>query len=115
MQRGVLLVQTAPVPGREPDFDHWYNTVHVPQILQTPGFVAGTRFRAVTAPGASPLGADDWRPYLALYEIAAPDLAASHAALLDRMRAGELASSDVISTGLPYRSQLFEQIFRARA
>jgi hypothetical protein len=114
MQRGVLLVQTAPVPGREQDFDRWYNTVHVPQILQTPGFVAGTRFRAVTAPGASPLAADDWRPYLAVYEIAAPDLAASHAALLGRMRAGELARSDVISAELPYRSQLFERVFHAR-
>jgi hypothetical protein len=86
--------------------------VHIPEILATPGFVHGARFRRVDAPGTDAGGiADDWRSYLAIYEIRAENLAQAHGQLLDRMQSGQLSRSDVFSTTAPYRSQLFERVF----
>jgi hypothetical protein len=112
MASGILVVQTDPKPGRERDFDDWYNTVHMPEILATPGFVSGARYRHVTSP-PSPGGRDDWRTYLAIYEVVADDLGAAYGGLLGRMHAGELSRSDVLSDASPYRSQFFERIFSA--
>jgi len=112
LQSGVLIVQTDPAAGREADFQSWYDGVHIPEILATPGFVHGTRFRRVDAPSTGAGGiADDWRSYLAIYEIRAENLTQAHGQLLDRMQSGQLSRADVFSTTAPYRSQLFERVF----
>lgn len=43
--QGVLLVFSDPVPGREEEFDRWYDEVHVPEVLAVPGVVAAQRYR----------------------------------------------------------------------
>lgn len=32
-------------PGREADFDRWYDDVHLPEVLEVPGIVHGQKFR----------------------------------------------------------------------
>lgn len=39
-----LLVHSNPVEGREDEYNEWYNTVHIPEILGVPGFVAAQRY-----------------------------------------------------------------------
>lgn len=110
MQRGILAVQTDPKTGEENKFNAWYDQAHVPEILSTEGFILGRRFRAIQAPGAN--STSDWSRYLAIYDIASPDIAASYQSLLERYRSGTMTAGDYVSVDPPYRAQLFEEILR---
>ncbi|WP_345634669.1 DUF4286 family protein [Rugosimonospora acidiphila] len=71
MTRYLQIVQTSPSPGSEEEFNEWYDTVHVPEVLRMPGFISGQRFRLVDAdPSEGPR-------YLAVYEIESDDIAAT--------------------------------------
>lgn len=65
-----LVVLTKSVPGREAEFEAWYDTQHLPDLLRVPGVVSARRFRVrkVTSPTEAP----SWMS-LALYEIEADD------------------------------------------
>jgi hypothetical protein len=71
----IQTVLTAPVAGREDEFNRWYDDTHLPEMLQVPGFVAGRRY-ALTGVGAA-----DRPRFLAVYEIETDDLAATLQAL----------------------------------
>jgi hypothetical protein len=110
MEHGVMIVQASPEPGREREFERFYNDVHVPEILATPGFVRARRYRTLLSPRFPASPADEWRSHLAVYDIAAESLADSYSTLLERMTSGQLTWADVFSSDAPYRSQVFEQI-----
>jgi antibiotic biosynthesis monooxygenase (ABM) superfamily enzyme len=58
-ESGLLAVWTDVAPEAEAEFNEWYNTEHIPQLLGVPGFLSGRRYQAV-----------DGKPkYLALYEL----------------------------------------------
>jgi hypothetical protein len=59
-----------PVPGREDEFNRWYDTDHLVHGVLTPGMLAGQRF--CRADGPWPAGKHD---YLAIWEIDDPALA----------------------------------------
>lgn len=40
----VMLVFTNPVVDREDEFNEWYDTTHVPDVLAVPGVVAAQRY-----------------------------------------------------------------------
>ncbi len=40
----LLLVFTNAAEGREPEFHEWYDTVHVPEVLDVPGVVSAQRY-----------------------------------------------------------------------
>ncbi|NED90919.1 hypothetical protein G3I76_63920, partial [Streptomyces sp. SID11233] len=48
MSKHVLLVFTDPQPGREEEFNAWYDEVHLPDVLGVPGYTAAQRFVART-------------------------------------------------------------------
>ena len=57
---GLLVVWTDIAPEFEDEFNRWYDTEHVPQLLGVPGFLSGVRYQAV-----------EGKPkYLAIYELA---------------------------------------------
>ena len=113
MARGVLLVQSDPRSGREGDFDQFYDRVHIPEILETPGFRRGRRLRAVRSDRLPHRPEGEWRSNLAIYDVVSDDLIGAYAGLIDRMTQGSLTSSDVFSDVNPYRAQLFEEVFEA--
>ena len=84
----IQTVVTAPVVGREDEFNRWYEDTHLPEVLQVPGFVAGRRY-ALTGPWAA-----DGPRFLAVYEIETEDLAATLAAL--RAAAPTMTASDAM-------------------
>jgi hypothetical protein len=46
MAKAKLIVFTSPADAQaEEVFNEWYNTVHVPQLLELPGFVAARRYK----------------------------------------------------------------------
>jgi hypothetical protein len=57
--QGLLAVWTDIAPEAEREFNEWYNTEHVPQLLGVPGFLSGRRYQAVEGEPR----------YLALYEL----------------------------------------------
>jgi hypothetical protein len=112
MERGILAVQTEAIPGSDAAFNAWYDEVHVPEILRTPGFEAARRYRVRQSPLAGARDAGEWTTYLAIYEIAG-GVVDAHTELLQRVAAGELTPSDLVAPRA-YRSQLFEQIAERR-
>lgn len=59
MSRGIMLVEAKCASPAELDaFNHWYDAVHIPEILSVDGFVSARRFLAA-----------DGETYVAVYEI----------------------------------------------
>ena len=54
-------------PSREEDFNRWYDTVHVPDVLKTPGALRATRFKNDEPQEGH------WK-YLAIYEVETEDI-----------------------------------------
>lgn len=70
MTRAILVVHTEPVSDQRADeFNDWYDTVHIPQVIETvPGITAARRYLASPSGPFHPA-----QPYLAIYEIDADD------------------------------------------
>ena len=66
MTRHLLMVSSRALPGRESDYDRWYEEVHAGEVLALPGFVACERFRRLAEDG----GAGE---FVALYEVETDD------------------------------------------
>ncbi len=48
MSKWALVVETnCADPTREAEFKEWYDKIHIPDILESPGFVKGTRYEFV--------------------------------------------------------------------
>lgn len=59
----ILFTEMSPDMDWEDDFNHWYDTHHIPVRAAVPGFVSAQRYK------------DPDRPtYLAVYEITAPEV-----------------------------------------
>jgi hypothetical protein len=66
MVRHVWMVSAAAKPGREAEFNDFYDRQHIPDVLKSPGFLSCRRLRVLGEPG--PAG-----KYVALYEIESDD------------------------------------------
>jgi len=55
-------------PSREKEFNKWYDTVHLPDILETPGFVRAMRYENTDT-------SDGKGKFVAMYEIESDDMA----------------------------------------
>jgi hypothetical protein len=67
MRKSIYMVFTEPIPGREDEFNDWYEREHIPDVLRVKGIVAATRYemnplmpRSEAFPPAR---------YLAIYEL----------------------------------------------
>ena len=64
MARYILVVESnCTDPARETEFNEWYDKIHLPDVLETPGFVRATRY-VNNEPVAAGKG-----KFLATYEI----------------------------------------------
>jgi hypothetical protein len=89
----VMVVLANPRPGREAEFNAWYDAQHMPQVLQTPGFVSAQRFAlAAQPPGDGPV----WR-YCSTYRVEADDPQAALDALMARFASGQLTPTDAMA------------------
>lgn len=76
MPRGIWLVYTTPVAGREDEFNDWYDRVHLPDLLATPGVVGARRVVLSEVQARTAVSPPRGDQYLALYELDADDLGA---------------------------------------
>jgi hypothetical protein len=90
--RWLLAVLTDVVdPSRETEFNVWYNEIHLPDIMQMPGFIRATRYENAD-PDAGP------GKFLAAYEIESEDIEKTLAEL--RRRVAKLKKQGRISDSL---------------
>lgn len=90
MNKHILLVFTNPRPGREGEFNAWYEAVHLPEVLQVAGFAAAQRFVARTGLR----GEEPEHRHLAVYEVEAQDLPDAMSAL--KRAAASMDMSDAL-------------------
>ena len=88
---GIFLVYTDIDPQHEAEFNDWYNTEHLPELLAVPGILAAARYEAVKG----------GPKYLAVYEIESTDVLQTPA-FKNRPRTpwGERVSPTVIGKNL---------------
>ena len=79
MERWLLVAASnCSDPSREKEFNQWYDEVHVPDALETEGFISGTRYE--TDSPEEGIG-----KFLALYEIETDDIEQTKAAMVTDM------------------------------
>lgn len=89
MSRYLFLAFTNPVTGRENEYNTWYDTHHVRDVVDVPGFICGQRYRLAAAQFPLSQGEPAHR-YLALYEIESDDLAATYQLVLERLGSAQM-------------------------
>ena len=92
MAKYVMVVPSAAKEGRDADYNGWYDSEHIQDILALPGVVSGRRFDAEPAVSPNPPPAR----YLAIYEIETDDIGAVMAEMGRRAMAGEMSVSDAL-------------------
>jgi hypothetical protein len=98
MPKGILYVESRPVPGQEDEYNTWYDETHLKEVVSLLGFVSARRFAPVDGQG----------PYVAIYEIDADDLPAAVAGLGEASARGELFISPAVSMDPPPTPRLLE-------
>lgn len=85
MAKCKLVALTTPLPGKEAEFNDWYQNTHLPEIIAIPGFQGAQRFKLV----AKMMGADD-NQYLAIYDAESDDPGALMAAMGAMAQSGKM-------------------------
>ncbi|MFW0787053.1 hypothetical protein AAFP35_21360 [Gordonia sp. CPCC 206044] len=99
MAKGVLLVESRPSsPERAEEFDTWYETVHIPEVLALDGFVAARRYR--------PVKEDE--PHVSIYDIEADDVVLAVKGLSAAAARGEFQMSDAMQMDPPPSMRILE-------
>jgi hypothetical protein len=93
MPKYTFVVLTNPTPGKEAEYNEWYNKQHIPDVLNVPGFVCAQRFRLADTQNGGDAKA---YKYLALYEIETSDLAGVFKELAARRGTADIVMSDAI-------------------
>ena len=75
MAKHLLLAMTNPVPGRDREYNDWYDNVAYPTYKSVPGLVPLGRFKAVDVPHMFPFQLDNNFQYLSLYYFETDDVA----------------------------------------
>jgi hypothetical protein len=113
MARGILLVQSAPSsPTEAAEYHHWYNDVHIPQLLTIAGFVAARRYRKVDTP--MPPGVESsypWYDNVAIYDVESDDIVDAMRNLNRMVELEAIVMSPALQMDPMPPTQLFELIF----
>ncbi|MFT3968564.1 MAG: hypothetical protein QM690_22075 [Sphingobium sp.] len=97
-----MISLTAPVEGRDEEFNHWYDTVHMPEILAFPGVRSARRYRSRT----QIMGQQGW-PYLCVYSIDTDDIDGLLGQFAEAGASGRMSRSDASDRSVGY-SVIFE-------
>ncbi|MDB5970046.1 MAG: hypothetical protein JWQ90_2496 [Hydrocarboniphaga sp.] len=65
-QTAYLIAFTNPLPGKEDEYNQWYDKVHLKEVVAIDGFISGRRFKL--APHQMG-GAEHQYRYMVMYEV----------------------------------------------
>ncbi len=90
-----MMIFSDPVAGREDEYNHWYSTRHLPDVVSVPGFVRARRLQLapVQFHASPPLNR-----YLAYFEITTNDLASVFAEVNHRLTTGQTVFNSSFNT-----------------
>jgi hypothetical protein len=109
MGRHTWLVLTNSEPGREEEFNRWYNDVHVPDLLRVPGVVGAFRCRLAdlqTKPNSDGIAivateqAGLQYRYVAVYSIETDDLETVLKTVVERAGTAEMIMSEALNADI---------------
>ena len=94
-QRALQLAYSNPKPGREQEYNDWYDDHHLPDVVGIPGYVSGQRY--MLSQYQRPHLPPPRHAYLTIYEIAGdlPQLFAAREEELKSGRVNETKSDSV--------------------
>jgi hypothetical protein len=75
--------------ARQGEYDKWYDEVHIPEVLGTPGFVSARRFSG--SPVRRPSVVGELPQYLTVYDLDTEDLQGAFDALDARVKTGDIS------------------------
>lgn len=73
MPKHLLVAMTNPLPGKDAEFNDWYDNVAYPTYKALPGLVPLGRFKAADVPPLFPFQMENTFVYLSLYYFEADD------------------------------------------
>jgi len=94
MPKGVLIFGTRPAPGRDREFNEWYDATHVRQMCEIPGIVSGRRYALCDTQMMPPDAAQ--HDYIAIYEFETDGVQALVDELGARVANGTIELSDAV-------------------
>lgn len=102
-----FLVFNSPLPGREDEYNQWYDQQHAPDVVSIPGFVSAQRFVYNSDVQLREVALKKPK-YLVMYKIVTSDLPAVIAEVNRRLKSGETRASTSLD---PTAGQMY--IYRA--
>jgi hypothetical protein len=93
-----FLVFANPLPGKEVEFNDWYTTTHMGDLVQLPGWIGAQRFRLVSGVTPRPSAAGYAQGYLIIWDLEETEAAAA----LSRMDAAIAGGKSRRSTAFNY-------------
>jgi hypothetical protein len=93
--RHMMCVMTLPAPGKEKEFERWYDEQHVPDVMRVAGVVSGQRFRLSALQQKAPPFP---HTYFAFYELDTDDVAGFNKELLSRVGTPRMPLTDALDS-----------------
>ena len=93
--RTLYLVFSNPVEGKDREFNEWYDSVHLREVLATPGMVSAQRYKVREAEINRAAGVPSTYRYLLVYEMEG-DVDATMSKLQEAASSGLLRMSDAL-------------------
>ena len=95
MGKYVMIVQSQAKPGRDDEYNQWYDSVHLAHVCAVPGVKSGRRFEAQKS--TTSIGEPGLR-YLAIFEIEAEDPDSVGSELRKRVADGTMDVSEALDS-----------------
>jgi hypothetical protein len=108
MPKYTFLAFTNPTPGKEDEYNQWYEEHHLKDVLQCPGFVSARRFRLASTQFQFNTVTPPYS-YLALYEIETDDIEASLSEIVRRAGTADMVMVDAIDMATLF-APLYEEV-----
>lgn len=103
LQTYYQLVFTNPVPGREDEYNRWYDEQHAPDVVAVPGFVNAQRL-AVSDVQLNPKKTEIKYQYLVIYKILTDNVASVFATFKQRSPTMVMSPAFGPSEGYTYKA-----------
>lgn len=83
----IFMALTNPVPGKEDEYNEWYNIHHVHDIVEVPCYMSGRRFHLIDSKGVAPY------QYIAFYRFVGSEVEMNECLVQDIMHR-QIAETD---------------------
>lgn len=86
MGKFLMVIPSSALPGRDQEYNDWYDNEHLGDVLKVPGIISGRRYNALPiSPAPAPA------KHLSIFELEADDPAAVLGEMMRRVQEGEIS------------------------